>query len=74
MSSVFSTLSQAQSRVTAQEKIVQEYNTNGKTRVDVMFAKGLMVEAIWIDRLEFDTSEPYYDSAYVYSASSSPAY
>lgn len=51
MSSVFSTLNQAESRVTAQGKIVDEYNTNGKVRVDAIFAKGLFVEAIWVDKL-----------------------
>jgi hypothetical protein len=56
VSSVFSTLTQAESRVTAQDRIVAEYNTNGKLRVESIFAKGLAVEAIWIDKLEFATS------------------
>jgi hypothetical protein len=44
-------LTQAESRVTAQGKIVDEYNTNGKGRVDAIFTKGIVVEAIWVDKL-----------------------
>ncbi len=44
-------MTQAESRVTAQDKIVHEYNINGKVRVDAIFAKGIVVEAIWVDKL-----------------------
>ena len=73
---MFSTFTQAQSRVSAQQIIVNEYNNNpaGKARVDSILRRAIALEAIWINELNFASSESYYDSAFIYSSSSSPAY
>ncbi len=53
VSNVFSTLTQQQSRVTAQDTIVNEFNTNpsGKARVGTVFSNGIVVQGIWINKL-----------------------
>ncbi len=51
VSNVFSTLTQGQSRVSAQDTVISQFNSNGRSTVDTFFAKGIVVEGIWINLL-----------------------
>lgn len=66
VSSVFSTLSQSESRVIAQSEIVASINQNNN-KISTLLSSSVTVEGLWINQLSFSnqTEKQYQNSLYL---------